>query len=373
MPLLSLHRTRSSAILGALAVLLLSCSDDSNGPSNSYTPRTRSYFVAAEEVMWNYMPLGYDSVFDQPPPTPWGDSLVYPKIRYIEYTDASFTTPKPQPAHLGILGPTIRGVVGDSILVTFRNNASVPLSMHPHGVTYKPEDEGAVYFPPRGGGDSVTPGGEYTYRWFAERESGPRAGEPSSKVWLYHSHAVMTEEEIYRGLVGTIVITSADHANPVDATPNDVDREFVTFWLVTNENTEFSPPEDEEMNLKHTINGLFFSNTPGFVMDQGEKVRWYMVALGTEVDLHTPHWHGEKVLLEGRTYTDVVELLPASMRVGDMRADNPGRWLLHCHVGDHMTAGMYTSFTINGAAAAAPARSARTNLARVNRGWMPLR
>jgi len=256
----------------------------------------------------------------------------------------------------------IRGVVGDTIKVVFLNRTAQPLSIHPHGVQYAPADEGAVYNPPRGGGDAVAPGQRYTYTWFAEPEAGPAEGEPSSKVWLYHSH-VMAEEEIYAGLVGTIVLTDPAHAK-ADATPDDVDRELVTFWMVFNENRESSPPEDEEMNLKHAINGYFFGNLEGFTMNEGERVRWYLVALGTEVDLHTPHWHGEKVTLEGRTYTDVVELLPASMKVGDMVADNPGVWLLHCHVNDHMTAGMYTVFTINGGSAAARAR-----LGVSNDGW----
>jgi len=56
--------------------------------------------------------------------------------------------------------------------------------------------------------------------------------------------------------------------------------------------------------------------------------------------------HGETITLEGHTYADVVELLPASMKVGDMVADNPGVWILHCHVGDHFMGGMYTTFTI---------------------------
>ena len=27
-------------------------------------------------------------------------------------------------------------------------------------------------------------------------------------------------------------------------------------------------------------------------MKRGERVRWYVMGMGTEVDLHTPHWHG---------------------------------------------------------------------------------
>ncbi len=92
-------------------------------------------------------------------------------------------------------------------------------------------------------------------------------------------------------------------------------------------------------NRFHSINGFVFGNLPMMRMKNGEHVRWYLVALGGEHDLHTPHWHGNTVLHEDRR-TDVIELLPASMKVADMRADNPGIWLFHCHVGEHVKAGM---------------------------------
>ena len=51
--------------------------------------------------------------------------------------------------------------------------------------------------------------------------------------------------------------------------------------------------------------------------------------------------------------TDMVELLPGSMKILDMLPDNPGTWLFHCHVNDHITAGMLALFTV----ADAPRRS----------------
>ena len=80
-------------------------------------------------------------------------------------------------------------------------------------------------------------------------------------------------------------------------------------------------------------------------MKQGEKVRWYLLGMGNEIDLHTPHWHGETVIESGR-HTDVIELLPGSMKTVDMIADNPGTWMFHCHVEDHMEAGMMAVYTI---------------------------
>ncbi|PYV48720.1 MAG: hypothetical protein DMG94_02750 [Acidobacteria bacterium] len=47
--------------------------------------------------------------------------------------------------HLGILGPVLRAEVGDTIKVVFKNNASRPYSIHPHGVFYAKDSEGAAY------------------------------------------------------------------------------------------------------------------------------------------------------------------------------------------------------------------------------------
>ena len=97
----------------------------------------------------------------------------------------------------------------------------------------------------------------------------------------------------------------------------------------------------------HTINGFIFGNMPAdtpagtfpMTMHSGEHVRWYVVAMGTEVDLHSPHWHGNTVTAYGSN-TDVIELLPASMKTVDMIPDNLGIWMYHCHVNDHIDAGM---------------------------------
>jgi len=86
-------------------------------------------------------------------------------------------------------------------------------------------------------------------------------------------------------------------------------------------------------------------NLPGLTMYQGEKVRWYLLALGNEVDLHTPHWHGSTVVTNG-IRTDVVNLLPAQMLVADMNPYNPGTWGFHCHVSDHQVAGMTALYTV---------------------------
>jgi len=83
----------------------------------------------------------------------------------------------------------------------------------------------------------------------------------------------------------------------------------------------------------------------GMTVKSGQHVRWYLMSMGTEVDLHTPHWHGNTVITNGMR-TDVTALLPAQMVVADMTPDAPGIWLFHCHVNDHIIAGMLTRYQV---------------------------
>src|SRR2546421_2726720 len=259
---------RETRLLFYAAVMVGACTDHPSGPASlshpqrvtRYIPHVRTYYVAAEDTTWNYAPLGSDPVYGRALPAPWGTQTVYAKAHYVQYSDSTFTTRVPAPAWQGILGPMIRGVVGDTLKVVFHNRTGTALSIHPHGVRYDPADEGAVYNPPRGGGDSVSAGGTYTYTWRVVPESGPLPGEPTSKVWLYHSH-VTPDVEVYRGLIGTIVVTDPAYARD-DASPDDVNREVTTLWLIFNENTEVTPDSLEDANLKHSINVYLFVNLP---------------------------------------------------------------------------------------------------------------
>src|ERR1700678_79587 len=133
---------------------------------------TRQYYIAAEDVTWDYAPSGRDLLDGRPVPSPWGRSTKWQKTRYVEYADATFSVRKPQPEWLGILGPVIRAEVGDSIVVTFLNRSQTPHSIHPHGLRYDKANEGAFYLP-WGAGARVPRGGRFTYHWFADASSGP--------------------------------------------------------------------------------------------------------------------------------------------------------------------------------------------------------
>jgi hypothetical protein len=124
--------------------------------------KTRRYYIAAESELWDFVPAGRDEVCGLPLPPSVTRNRKSGKLRYVQYTDATFTAKVIANPSLGILGPVLRGVVGEYLAVTFLNRTAQPLSMHPHGVKYDKDNEGAYYFPGPGRGGAIAPGAQFT-------------------------------------------------------------------------------------------------------------------------------------------------------------------------------------------------------------------
>jgi FtsP/CotA-like multicopper oxidase with cupredoxin domain len=193
------------------------------------TGRTHTYFLAADELDWDYVPGGTNAITGTPfaglqailvTGAPDRIGRVYRKAIYREYTDSSFTTLKPRPPaweHLGMLGPLLRAEVGDTIRVVFRNNGSHPYTLHPHGVFYTKSSEGAPYTDGTSGADkaddAVPPGGTHVYVWPVPERAGPARGEGSSILWMYHSHAEETRD-VNAGLIDESGFFQVSHHVP---------------------------------------------------------------------------------------------------------------------------------------------------------------
>jgi manganese oxidase len=365
------------ALVSAAAIGVAGWMDSASSGAQTGAGTVRTYYIAADTVAWDYAPQGRNlirdtrfgpeaSVFVRRGPHRIGH--VYLKSVFRQYTDATFRHRAPVPErwrHLGFLGPAIEAEVGDTIRVVFRNNTRFPASMHPHGVLYAKSSEGSRYddgTPPRAKRDDrVRPGATYTYVWKLPERAGPAEGDESSVAWMYHGH-VDEVADTYSGLMGPLIVTRKGMARP-DGSPMDVDREIFSLFMVVDENqsqylrqnvrrytgerrgVDVDDEGFQESNLMHSVNGYVYGNGPRIVLRRGERVRWYTMGMGSEVDLHTPHWHGNVVTEMGHR-TDVVSLLPASMAMVDMQPDNPGIWLFHCHVNDHIRAGMSTRYEV---------------------------
>ncbi len=340
---------------------------------------TRTWYIAADEVEWDYAPTDSNLIMGrgwegfEPVVMVQAADRVGRKFRkaiYREYTDSTFTTLKPRPPeweHLGILGPVLRAVVGDTIRVVFRNNGSYPYTMHPHGVFYDKASEGAPYADGTSGADKaddgVPPGGTHVYVWPVPERAGPAPGEISSVQWMYHSHA-REEADLNAGLIGSILVTARGKAR-ADGSPNDVDREFVvafaefdetlSWFFDHNINTYAGDPAIRPRIgdfgdlyyislLRETMNGLSFGHMPVMTMRRGERVRWYLFST-TGFEVHAPHWHGNTVVAN-HMRTDVTNINTMQMVTADMVPDNPGTWLFHCHTAPHLLAGMQAFYRV---------------------------
>jgi FtsP/CotA-like multicopper oxidase with cupredoxin domain len=265
---------------------------------------TRQFWVAAVPVQWNVVPNGQDALGHMPV-DPLATHLR--TVVYRRYT-RDFARPVPNP-YGGIPGPLLRARTGDRILVHFRNlDFDAPHSMHFHGVHYKPSSDGA-WFPPFSGRDgNVKPGQSWTYRL--------TAGADSRGVWPYHDHSPSMDVSIAGGMFGMLSILGRHEQAP--------DREHIVV---------FAP-----MGGLQTIDGhAFVGNTPVFHSTVGDLVQWDVMAMGD--DHHTFHVHGHRWLEHG-TPVDTKTVGPAESFRIRWRERDPGTWLYHCHVEDHMMKGM---------------------------------
>ncbi|XP_069896328.1 hephaestin isoform X2 [Dipodomys merriami] len=345
------------------------CSGHQASPRQHYQA-SRIYYIMAEEVEWDYCP---DRTWElewhnQSEKDSYGhvflsnkDGLLgskYKKAVFREYTDGTFKNPRPRSGaeeHLGIMGPLIRGEVGDILTVVFKNNASRPYSVHAHGVLES--NTGRL--------QAAEPGEVLIYQWNVPERSGPGPNDSACVSWIYYS-SVDPIKDMYSGLVGPLAICRKGTLDP-HGVRSDMDQEFALLFLIFDENQSwyleenvatYGPQEPGLLNLQdetflesnkmHAINGKVYANLKGLTMHQGEQVAWYMLAMGQDTDIHTVHFHAESFLYRnGQSYrADVVDLFPGTFEVVEMVASNPGTWLMHCHVTDHVHAGMETLFTV---------------------------
>lgn len=374
-------------VLALLAVVITITNLDPKGKTTSRSGTVRTYYIAAEEVMWDYAPSGINQITGEPFDSvaqiytasgPQRIGTVYKKAIYREYTDGSFDTPKPiapQHAHVGILGPIIYAESTDEIRVVFKNNASIPLSILAEGVTYITD----IYMPTGNASvtsaSSVLPGDQHTYVWRAR--SGPTSdSDPSSSIWSYYSQA--DPNNPFAGLVGAIVITFPGNlVQKVDAKTgitynalNDMDQEIFALFATFDENLspynasnfeQFLGPDSGvdpsnaaflESNRKYSINGYLWGNLPVNVsVTINAKTRWYLIALNGRSDTHRPFWPGRMGDLTfseaSSIFTlDAITLFPGEEKILDMRATATGRTVLMCQVAQNVRAGMNMAYTI---------------------------
>jgi FtsP/CotA-like multicopper oxidase with cupredoxin domain len=288
-----------------LAVLLCCTGAAASAAAPAASARVRDYWVGAVPVTWNMVPNQRDAITGT---SYFAGDTVLPTVVYRRYSKGWHH----RLAGPSIPGPLLRARVGDRIRVHFKNLDTLykrPHSMHFHGVSYRPDSDGA-YLPGFSGPDGdVKPGKTWTYRL--------RAGRDSAGVWPYHDHSPSMHESIDGGMYGMLSILGRREQRP--------DREYQVVFTA--------------MGQFQTINGrAFVGNTPVFRSRAGELVQWNVMVMGS--DHHTFHVHGHRWRDPDGVPVDTRTIGPAESFRIRWREDAPGTWLYHCHVETHMAAGM---------------------------------
>uniref|UniRef100_A0A8C8HDA9 ferroxidase n=1 Tax=Oncorhynchus tshawytscha TaxID=74940 RepID=A0A8C8HDA9_ONCTS len=326
-----------------------------------------TYYIAAEEVVWDYAPnmpeyIDGDFKFKYLKRSPERIGQKYKKAVYTQYKDAKFTERaenKQRKMEVGIIGPVIRAQIHDVIKIVFKNMATRPYSIYPHGLTIDKVAEGANY--PAGGNQThgVQPGETHTYVWQVIEEDEPLAGDSQCLTRMYHS-AVNTPRDIASGLVGPLLICKKFAALKVKGLNNFAHKEqhamFTVFdenksWYLDDNIVSYSEPakvkkEDPEFyksNVMHTINGYVFESGQLLGFCNGEIVTWHVSSVGEQDYIQTATFYGHTFDLNDQT-EDFLSLFPMTGETITMNMDNIGVWLLASMNSHETTKGMRVRF-----------------------------
>ncbi|XP_053377240.1 hephaestin-like protein [Mercenaria mercenaria] len=330
----------------------------------------RRYYIGVVEDDWDYCPEKIDpingesllnpniSAYVYVRDDPMFVGSVYKKALYREFTDESFLDIKPRKddeKHLALLGPFIRGNVGDTIEIVFKNMASFPYNIVPRNIVFEDGSPITSALP-------TNPGQTRIYRYFIPKRSGPLPRQPNCVGSIYSSR-VNPVADTYSGLLGPLVICKPGVLDLSGRRTDEVTKEFSTAFVIIDENksnyrdTNFAraPARQNTMagdfvrsNTYNTINGFIFGNLKGLVFREGERSAWYIFGMGSFLNIHTVHFHGQLYLRTASLTLrrDVLEIWAGTYQTVEMLGYNPGTWLYHCHVNLHSVAGMETTFTV---------------------------
>jgi manganese oxidase len=219
-------------------------------------------------------------------------------------------------------GPTIQVNQGDRVRIIVDNHLPEATSMHWHGFEIPIEMDGS----PGISQDPIPPGGRFVYEFTLHQEG----------TFFYHSHMAMQE---MMGMIGAFIM------HPKKAYDPPVDKDFAIilqeFAILPNN------PIPNSMNMEFnwpTFNGKAGPATTPLIVRLNDRVRMRFINLG--MDHHPIHLHGHTFVVTGTeggrqpktTWGSKNTVLVGVAEAADVEfvANNPGDWMIHCHLPHHM-------------------------------------
>jgi FtsP/CotA-like multicopper oxidase with cupredoxin domain len=219
-------------------------------------------------------------------------------------------------------GPMIEVNQGDRVRILVENRLPEPTSIHWHSLEVPVSQDGV----PGLVQDFIPPGEAFVYEFDLHQHG----------TFFYHAHVAMQEA---MGMVGLFIIHPKETYEPV------VDQDF---GLITQEfqflsNTTIPNSQGMDFNFL-TFNGHCAPLATPLVVKLGHRVRLRLVNFST-ADHHPIHLHGHTWWVTGTEGGRIPESawLPgnnvligvAQARDVEFIANNPGDWIMHCHMFHH--------------------------------------
>lgn len=226
-------------------------------------------------------------------------------------------------------GPVLEMYQGERVRIVFKNELPEATTLHSHGLELPVYMDGI----PAVTQNLVKPGETFIYEYDVHQEGS----------YFLHPHVAMQEAI---GMVVPFII------HPKVAFEPTVDRDFVLMTQQFSIQPNTSIPDTTSMDWNFlTINGRCGPYTTPLVCKLGERIRIRFVNFST-LHQHPMHLHGhtfwvtateggripESAWIPGNTVIVGV----AQTREVELVANNPGDWVMHCHMFHHMMNHMVT-------------------------------
>jgi hypothetical protein len=194
--------------------------------------------------------------------------------------------------------------------------------MHWHGFEVPVEMDGS----PGSSQDPIPPGGRFVYEFTLHQEG----------TYFYHSHMAMQE---MMGMIGAFIMHPREPYRP------RADKDFAIILQEYAILPNITVPNSMNMEFNWlTLNGKAGPATTPLIVRRGERVRIRLINLG--MDHHPIHLHGHQFVVTGTeggrqpesTWGPGNTVLVGVAQARDIEfvANNPGDWMLHCHLPHHM-------------------------------------
>jgi plastocyanin len=218
-------------------------------------------------------------------------------------------------------GPQFHLDRGDNIQVRVLNNLPLGTDIHWHGVHTPNDQDGVAPYTQ----DVIPPnGGTFTYEFTVDDDA----------IGMYHAHN-HSQIQVVNGMFG--VFRVGENPIPYGATvsgtliPDDLELAADIPMILNDAGT-----------IGFSLNGKSFPATDPLVLEQGD---WASITYYNEgLQIHPMHLHQfpqlvyakDGIPLDEPYWVDTLNVAPGERYTVIFRADDPGTWVWHCHILNHV-------------------------------------